>query len=125
MSAPIADSVSYTHLVNTIYTFGLVCTGAGFLSFPLLRKICKTEKSRKVALLVIGVLCLVAAAVLLIADRPVLFLISATASLLLTGHIGGCVYYNTSMYFAGSRYTGRMIGAGRGRQSFCNLSCKT
>ena len=36
------------------------------------------------------------------------------AALLLTGHIGGCVYYNTAMYFAGSRYTGRVIGVGMG-----------
>ena len=100
--------------VNTVYTFGLVCTGTGFLSFPLLRKICKAEKSRKAALLIVGVLCLGAAAVLLIADRPVVFLISAISALLLTGHIGGCVYYNTAMYFAGSRYTGRMIGVGMG-----------
>lgn len=99
-------------IVNTVYTFGLVCTGLGFLSFPLLRKICKAEKSRKAALLIIGVFCLVSAAVLLIADRPVIFLASSTAALLLTGHIGGCVYYNTAMYFSGSRYTGRMIGIG-------------
>lgn len=33
--------------VNAVYSFDLVCTGAGFLSFPLLRKICKAEKSRK------------------------------------------------------------------------------
>ncbi len=98
--------------VNTVYTFGLFCTGAGFLSFSLLRRICKAEKSRKAALLIIGALCLAAAAVLLIANRPVVFLISSTAALLLTGHIGGCVHYNTAMYFTGSRYAGRIIGTG-------------
>lgn len=98
--------------VNSVYTFGLVCTGAGFLSFSLLRKACKTERSRKAALIVVGALCLAAAAVLLIADQPAVFLASATAALLLTGHIGGCVYYDTAMCFAGSRYTGRVIGAG-------------
>lgn len=100
--------------VNPIYMFGLACTGAGFLSFPLLRKVCKAERSRKAALLIIGALCLASAAVLLVADRPAPFLVSATAALLLTGHIGGCVYYNTAMYFAGSRYTGRILGAGMG-----------
>lgn len=98
--------------VNSVYTFGLVCTGAGFLSFSLLRKACKTERSRKAALIVVGALCLAAAAVLLIADQPAVFLASATAALLLTGHIGGCVYYDTAICFAGSRYTGRVVGAG-------------
>lgn len=55
--------------VNAVYAFGLACTGAGFLSFPLLRKICQAERARKAALLVIGALCLGAAAVLLLADR--------------------------------------------------------
>mgnify|MGYP000829044254 FL=1 len=52
--------------------------------------------------------------VLLFADHPALFLTSSAAALLLTGHISGCVYYNTSMYFTGSRYTGRLIGTGMG-----------
>ena len=104
--------------VNLIYTFGLVCTALGFLSFLLLGKICKAEKSRKAALLIIGALCLASVAVLLAADRPAIFLVSSTAALLLFGHIGGCVYYNTAMYFAGSRYTGRMIGTGMGGAIF-------
>ena len=100
--------------VNPVYTFGLVCTGLGFLSFTLLRRLCGGEKSRKTAQLILGVLCLGAAAVLLFADRPIPFLISSAAALLLTGHISGCVYYNTSMYFAGSRYMGSVIGTGMG-----------
>ena len=100
--------------VNAVYAFGLVCTGAGLLSFSLLCKICKGERARKSALLVIGALCLAAAVVLLAADRPAVFLASSTMALLLTGHIGGCVYYNTAMVFAASRRTGRMIGAGMG-----------
>ena len=100
--------------VNPVYTFGLVCTGLGFLSFSLLRRLCKKEKSRKTAQIIIGVLCLGAALVLLFADHPVLFLTSSAAALLLTGHISGCVYYNTAMYFAASRYTGRLIGTGMG-----------
>ena len=100
--------------VNPVYTIGLVFTGAGFLSFPLLRRICNAEKARKAALFLVGVLCFAAAAVLLVADRPGTFLVSAAAALLLTGHIGGCMYYNTAMYCAESRYTGRMIGIGMG-----------
>lgn len=100
--------------VNPVYTFGLVCTGLGFLSFSLLRRLCKKEKSRKTAQIIIGVLCLGTAMVLLFADHPALFLTSSAAALLLTGHISGCVYYNTAMYFAASRYTGRLIGTGMG-----------
>ena len=100
--------------VNPVYTFGLVCTGLGFFSFFLLRRLCKKEKSRKTAQIIIGVLCLGAALVLLFANQPALFLTSSAAALLLTGHISGCVYYNTAMYFAGSRYTGRLIGMGMG-----------
>ena len=100
--------------VNPVYTFGLVCTGFGFLSFSLLRRICKKEKSRKTAQTILGILCIGAAMVLLFADHPALFLTSSAAALLLTGHISGCVYYNTAMYFAASRYMGRLIGTGMG-----------
>lgn len=100
--------------VNPVYTFGLVCTGLGFFSFSLLRRLCKKEKSRKTAQTILGILCIGAAMVLLFANQPALFLTSSSAALLLTGHISGCVYYNTAMYFAGSRYTGRLIGTGMG-----------
>lgn len=100
--------------VNPVYTFGLVCTGLGFLSFSLLRRLCKRKKSRKTVQLVTGVLDLGAAMILLFADQPALFLTSSAAALLLTGHISGCVYYNTAMYFAASRYMGRLIGTGMG-----------
>ena len=51
---------------------------------------------------------------MLFADYPALFLTSSAAALLLTGHVSGCVYYNTAMYFAASQYTGRLIGTGMG-----------
>ena len=86
----------------------------GFFSFSLLRRLCKKEKSRKTAQTILGILCIGAAMVLLFANQPALFLTSSSAALLLTGHISGCVYYNTAMYFAGSRYTGRLIGTGMG-----------
>ena len=40
--------------VNLLYAFGLVCTGLGFLSFSLVRNICRAEGSRKAALLLAG-----------------------------------------------------------------------
>lgn len=85
-----------------------------FFSFSLLRRLCKKEKSRKTAQTILGILCIGAAMVLLFADHPALFLTSSAAALLLTGHISGCVYYNTAMYFAASRYMGRLIGTGMG-----------
>ena len=104
--------------VNTLYALGLVCTGAGFLSFPLLCRACKGENSRKAALLIAGGLCLAAAAVLTAAARPAAFLLSSAAALLLTGHIGGWMYHTAAVCFAGSRYTGRMIGSGMGASIF-------
>lgn len=100
--------------VNAVYTFGLVCTGAGFLSFSLLRKACRTERLRKAALFAAGALCLAADAALLTADQPAAFLASSIAALLLIGHIGGSVYYHAAMHFAGNRYTGRVVGSGMG-----------
>lgn len=100
--------------VNSVYTFGLVCTGLGFLTFPLMRRICRSEAARKTLLLIIGALCLAVAAGTLFIRRPAGFLISSAMNLLFFGHIGGCVHYNTSMEFIGSRYTGRIIGTGMG-----------
>ena len=53
-----------SNAVNPVYTFGLVCTGFGFLSFSLLRRLCKRKKSRKTVQLVTGVLDLGAAMIL-------------------------------------------------------------
>ncbi len=104
--------------VNTLYALGLVFTGIGFFSFSLLRQICKKEKERKTALLLIGAGYFISTVTLLIAKNPVVFMLSAITTLLLTGHIGGCVYYNTAMYFAESHYLGRIIGMGMGMAIF-------
>ena len=42
--------------VYLIYAAGLVCTGLGFLSFSALRRLCKKESVRKIALCLIGLL---------------------------------------------------------------------
>lgn len=44
--------------VYLIYAAGLVCTGLGFLSFSALLRLCIKESVRKVALCLIGLLCL-------------------------------------------------------------------
>ena len=100
--------------VHPVYTAGLVCTGLGFLSFSALRRLCKTEGARKAALCLIGLLCFAACLLLPMTETPVLFLVCAAAALLLFGHLGGCVYYNSAMFFADNRYLGRIIGIGMG-----------
>ena len=99
--------------VNSVYTFGLVCTGFGFLSFSLLRRLCKKKNQGKrrrlsLAFCVLGRLwfCFLQSS-RRSSDK---FFCSPAAD----GHISGCVYYNTAMYFAASRYTGRLIGMGMG-----------
>lgn len=93
---------------------GLSVPDWAFFRFPCCAVSVKKEKSRKTAQTILGILCIGAALVLLFADHPALFLTSSAAALLLTGHISGCVYYNTAMYFAASRYMGRLIGTGMG-----------
>ena len=100
--------------VHPVYTAGLVCTGLGFLSFSALRRLCKKEGTRKIALCLIGLLCLAVSLLLLMTREPVVFLVCAAAAMLLFGHIGGCVYYNSAMFFVDSRYLGRIIGIGMG-----------
>ena len=99
-------------LVNAAYALGLVCTGLGFLSFPLLRKLIRGERGRRGAVLFAGVLCMISAILLLTAEQAALFSLCAALCLLSCGHIGGCVYYNHAMTFQGSRCMGRATGVG-------------
>ena len=100
--------------VNAVYALGLICTGLGFLSFSLLRRLVRREQGRKYAAFLAGALC-VASAVLFLTTRQVaLFSLCAGVCLFSCGHIGGCVYYNHAMTFQGSRCTGRVTGAGMG-----------
>ena len=100
--------------VNLVYAAGLVCTGLGYLSFPALRRLCKTRNVQKAAIYVVGLCCTTASILLIQARGSVLFLISSAAALLLFGNIGGCVYYNTSMFLNENRFMGRIIGFGMG-----------
>ena len=98
--------------VNVVYALGLVCTGLGFLSFALLRKLIRGERGRKYAAFLAGALCVVSAILFLTTDQAALFSLCAALCLLSCGHIGGCVYYNHAMTFQGSRCTGRATGIG-------------
>lgn len=98
--------------VTVAYTLGLVCTGLGFLSFSLLRKLIQGERGRKYAVFFAGALCVVSAILLLTTEQTALFSLCAALCLLSCGHMGGCVYYNHAMTFQGSRCMGRATGAG-------------
>ena len=100
--------------VNAVYALGLVCTGLGFLSFALLRKLIRGEQGRKFAAFLAGALCVASAVLFLITNQTTLFSLCAALCLLSCGHIGGCVYYNHAMTFQGSRCTGRITGIGMG-----------
>ena len=100
--------------VNAVYALGLVCTGLGFLSFALLRKLIRGEQGRKYAAFLAGALCVASAVLFLTTDQTALFSLGAALCLLSCGHIGGCVYYNHAMTFQGSRCTGRITGIGMG-----------
>lgn len=100
--------------VNVVYALGLVCTGLGFLSFALLRKLIRGERGRKYAAFLAGALCVVSAILFLTTDQAALFSLCAALCLLSCGHIGGCVYYNHAMTFFQCPYMGRVTGIGMG-----------
>lgn len=100
--------------VNAVYALGLVCTGLGFLSFSLLRKLVGREQGRKYAAFLAGALCVASAVLFLTTDQAALFALGAALCLLSCGHMGGCVYYNHAMTFQGSGCTGRVTGIGMG-----------
>ncbi len=100
--------------VNVVYAVGLVCTGLGYLSFPAMRRLCKSDTVQKTVLCIVGVFCTAASILLIAVQIPALFLVSSAVSLYLFGYIGGCVYYNTAMFLFENRFMGRIIGSGMG-----------
>lgn len=98
--------------VNLTYALGLLCTGLGFLSFPLLRKLIRGEQGRKYIVFFAGALCMACSVLFFTTRQPTLFSLCAALCLLSCGHISGCVYYNHAMTFQGSHCTGRVTGTG-------------
>lgn len=98
--------------VNLVYAAGLVCTGLGFLSFPLLRSVVRGERGRRRAVYAAGAVCVACAVLFLTTATPALFVTCAALCLLTCGHVGGCVYYNHAMTFFQNPYMGRVTGAG-------------
>lgn len=100
--------------VNFIYTFGLIWTGIGFLSFPLLHKIITGKKLQDALMIVIGLLAIIALLMMLETNFIGLFLASAAISLLACGYIGAYIHYDIAMRFARKPYTGKMLGISMG-----------
>lgn len=98
--------------VNLAYALGLLCTGLGFLSFPLLRKLIRGEQGRKYTVFLAGALCMACSVLFFTTRQATLFSLCAALCLFSCGHIGGCVYYNHAMTFQGSHCTGRVTGTG-------------
>lgn len=98
--------------VNLAYALGLLCTGLGFLSFPLLRKLIRGEQGRKYTVFLAGALCMACSVLIFTTRQATLFSLCAALCLFSCGHIGGCVYYNHAMTFQGSHCTGRVTGTG-------------
>lgn len=100
--------------VNTVYSIGIACTAAGFLSFSLIRKLFQKDSIRRVLICLIGTLSIIFSIQLLFTKTQPMFLISSFLLLLTLGHISGCVYYNSAMIFDGKAHTGRITGIGMG-----------
>ena len=98
--------------VNTVYAIGLLCTGIGFLSFSVSRRLFKSERLRKAVICIVGIVCIVSCCVFLTTNHIGLFALFAGLALVSCGHIGGCVYYHHAMTFLGSPYIGRATGIG-------------
>ncbi len=98
--------------VNTVYAIGLLCTGVGFLSFSVSRRLFKSERLRKAVICIVGIACIVSCCVFLTTNHIGLFALFAGLSLVSCGHIGGCVYYHHAMTFLGNPYIGRSTGIG-------------
>lgn len=98
--------------VNTVYAIGLLCTGVGFLSFSVSRRLFKSERLRKAVICIVGIACIVSCYVFLTTNHIGLFALFAGLALVSCGHIGGCVYYHHAMTFLGSPYIGRATGIG-------------
>ena len=100
--------------VNTVYSVGIACTALGFLSFSLLRRLFAGERARKILLCAVGLSAILSSGLLLFTGNHIVFIVSSFLALLCFGNIGGCVYYNNAMTFAGSACTGRVLGLGMG-----------
>ena len=98
--------------VNTVYAIGLLCTGVGFLSFSVSRRLFKSERLRKAVICIVGIACIVSCYVFLTTNHIGLFALFAGLALVSCGHIGGCVYYHHAMTFLGNPYIGRSTGIG-------------
>ncbi len=100
--------------VNVLYSFGLICTGAGFISFSLVQRIFKIKKLQDISTIVIGFFQIFALIILLKTASASLVLVNGAIALLSSGYIGAYIHHDIAMCFARKPYRGKMLGISMG-----------
>jgi DNA-binding CsgD family transcriptional regulator len=105
---------------NVVALYGVisVAVAAGFLLFPLLRRVLKESASQRLSLIAAWLLNLAAFATVLTASTPALFSVAAVLVTLTAGYIGGFVFFSISVGPTDKAYFGRLFGFA-GAAAFC------
>ena len=95
--------------VNGVYSAGLCCTALGYLAFPLVYRLVRGVRARRLALALDCLLVAGSAAALMLAPGA-FFLPCAFLGLLSAGYLGGAAHYLLALGLRGSGWTGRVVG---------------
>lgn len=96
--------------VVAIYVIGLLCTSLGYACFSFSRRLVKSENGRKLLMIMTAIAYMCCTFCFMYAQAPAIFIVSALASLLLFGYIGGFTHYAAALFLFGKGCTGRVIG---------------
>lgn len=96
--------------VVALYAIGLLCTSLGYACFSLSRRLVKSENSRKLLMVIPAVAYMCCTFCFMYVQTPAIFIVSALASLLLFGYIGGFAHYTAALFLFDKGCTGRVIG---------------
>ena len=96
--------------VVALYAIGLLCTSLGYACFSFSRRLVKSENGRKLLMIMTAIAYMCCTFCFMYAQAPAIFIVSALASLLLFGYIGGFTHYAAALFLFGKGCTGRVIG---------------
>lgn len=96
--------------VIPVYSGGLVCTALGFLFFGFFKNILKSTLSRKIMMIIAGILAAAFARSLVWAGSPKMVLCCSFGCLAAFGFIGGFAHYSVAYTWQKSKYLGRVVG---------------
>ena len=96
--------------VVTLYAIGLLCTSLGYAGFSLSRRLVNSENSRKLLMVMLAIAYMGCTFCFMYVRSSAIFTVSALASLLLFGYIGGFAHYTVALFLFGKGCTGRVIG---------------